>query len=407
MFMKKKIVYIGNFSFPLGNAVAKRVLGIGKALLLAGYDVTYIGESREIALGEISKEMIYEEFKYYNIHKPTSSIEHYLYKADVKNVCKKLKSWKENAEIAAVIFCGTKNAFFANAIVNECKKMKIPTIADSMDWLNSRTGNIIFDIVKQLDTNFELRVLNRKANAVIAISSYLAQYYQRKGLPTVVVPPISPYTSKPVSEKKDDNITFIYAGIPCRLGIPLKNANDAKDRLDLVIRLLYSIHKKGYNYQFYIYGLTKEQYAVVYPDQNLMVEQLVDARKIYFMGFAEEYIVREAIERADYAILLRDNNRVTMAGFPTKVSESISLGTPIITTETSDISTYVREGADGYFLDITDMDSAERKLIRILKGGKNVVEILKKQVRENDNFKPDSYVKTVSWVLDAAIKNIK
>lgn len=405
--MKKKIVYIGNFSFPLGNAVAKRVLGIGKVLWLAGYEVTYIGESEEVALGKISDEMVYEEFKYYNIHKPTSSFEHYMYSADVKNVCQKLHSWKKSDRITAVIFCGTKNAFFANAIVRECKKLKIPTIADSMDWLNSRTGNIVFDIVKQLDTNFELRVLNAKANAVITISNYLSQYYQRKGLPTVVVPPISPYTSRPVCSKDGDKVTFIYAGIPCRLGIPLKNVSDAKDRLDLVIQLLYSIYKKGYDYQFYIYGLTKEQYAVVYPHQNMMIEQLVDVGKVHFMGFAEENIVRKAIEMADYTILLRERNRVTMAGFPTKISESISIGTPVITTDTSDISTYVKEGIDGYFLDITDMDSAEQKLVHILCGGKDLVKVMKQQARANVNFQPNSYVKTISWILNTAIKSMK
>ncbi|MBS5797845.1 MAG: glycosyltransferase, partial [Dysgonomonas mossii] len=37
-----------------------------------------------------------------------------------------------------------------------------------------------------------------------------------------------------------------------------------------------------------------------------------------------------------------------------KFSESISCGTPVITTNTSDIKDYLLEGENGYFIDIDD-----------------------------------------------------
>lgn len=398
--MGKKIVYVGNFAFPLGNAVAKRVLGIGTALSLAGYDVIYIGEDKDVKLGEISEEMHYEQFRYYNIHKPISQIEHYRYIRDVKNIRKKLQEWQKNGEISALIFCGTKSALFAYNIVRVCKKLQIPIIADSMDWLNSRTGNLLFDFIKQLDINFELCFVNKKADVIIAISEYLKRYYEKCGLETVVIPPICPYNSMISYNNKNDRISFIYAGVPCRLGRPLKRAEDAKDRLDLAIRLLYSIHKKGYDYQFQVYGLSKEQYVVIYPEQNSMIEELTAFGKLSFMGYAKEDVVRKAVEVADFTILLRNTNRVTMAGFPTKIAESISLGTPVITTETSDINKYICDGIDGYFLDILNMEKAEEKLVHIIEQREYCIEILKKNTRENNCFRPKTYVEKLEWVLD-------
>ena len=40
-----------------------------------------------------------------------------------------------------------------------------------------------------------------------------------------------------------------------------------------------------------------------------------------------------------------------MAGFPTKVSESISLGIPVITNNTSDLKKYICNGVNGYMIE--------------------------------------------------------
>ena len=53
------------------------------------------------------------------------------------------------------------------------------------------------------------------------------------------------------------------------------------------------------------------------------------------------------ISQADFTILLRDSKTCTNAGFPTKVSESLSLGVPVIANATSDIAMYVRDMVNG------------------------------------------------------------
>lgn len=46
---------------------------------------------------------------------------------------------------------------------------------------------------------------------------------------------------------------------------------------------------------------------------------------------------------------IREKTRKTMAGFPTKVVESMSLGTPVITTDASDLADYIKHGENEFW----------------------------------------------------------
>lgn len=388
----KQIVYVGSYNFPLGDAVAKRVFGIGKVLTSAGYRVSFIGENAEVENGTISEDRQYEGFRYCLLHKPTSSKEHYQYRGDIKCVEKKLKKWAVEGEIAAVFFCGTKCALFADRLVKMCKKMNIPTIADSMDWLEIHTGNILFDLIKQADITYELCHVNKKADGVLAISRYLSDYYSKRGMNTVVIPPVSPYERTAVNTRVNEKVTLVYAGIPCRLGKPLKNRSDAKDRLDIAIDLAYEAFLAGCSFIFRIYGLTKEQYCVVFPEQQRIIRDLVAAGIVEFMGYAKENIVRAAVREADFTVLLREKNRTSEAGFPTKISESITLGSPVITTDTSDVGLYLKEGIDGFFLDIGDLHAAKNKFVEILQQESEKIINIKQNVIRNKAFEFSTYI---------------
>ena len=52
-----------------------------------------------------------------------------------------------------------------------------------------------------------------------------------------------------------------------------------------------------------------------------------------------------------------------MAGFPTKFSESISCGVPVITTQTSDLSDYLQDGITGFWLE-KDIEKSVNKIFK-------------------------------------------
>jgi len=401
------VIYIGNYRFPMGDAVAKRVLGMGKALNFAGYKTLFIGEDPSVLSGCISNVQHYGTFEYCNIHHASNAAEHYLYRKDLRVIKQQISDWMERYHVQAVILCGTKCAFLAYEISKTPKsifaqKRNIMVFADSMDWLTSHTGNRLFDMLKQLDTTLEIKVVNKKMNGIICISKYLANYYQTKGKKTVTIPPLSPYDRPKMTAERNGKIRLIYAGIPCRLGRELINPSDAKDRLDLAIKMLYELAKNGVDFEFIIYGMTKEDYDIVFPHQNQATDFLVKEKQLFFMGKQDEAIVKEAVANADFTILLRENNRTSMAGFPTKVSESITLGTPVITTDTSDIKDYLSDYVC-YFIDLHNLFEAGETLRRILSS--DSTERMRNKIfsLKNDSFEPEKYAE----VLVSFIKRCK
>ena len=54
------------------------------------------------------------------------------------------------------------------------------------------------------------------------------------------------------------------------------------------------------------------------------------------------------MSEADYLVIWREQNRVNAAGFSTKFVESVTVGTPVITTDTGELRKYIIEYALGY-----------------------------------------------------------
>ena len=61
-------------------------------------------------------------------------------------------------------------------------------------------------------------------------------------------------------------------------------------------------------------------------------------------------MAQNEIMNSDFTILLRDSKVSTNAGFPTKVSESLALGVPVLSNITSDLCNYIIDGKNGFVL---------------------------------------------------------
>jgi glycosyltransferase involved in cell wall biosynthesis len=73
--------------------------------------------------------------------------------------------------------------------------------------------------------------------------------------------------------------------------------------------------------------------------------------RIVWHGRVPHESVPQYLAAADFSVLLRRPERYAMAGFPTKVVESLATGTPVIVNHTSDLSEYIRDGKEGIVVD--------------------------------------------------------
>lgn len=368
---KKIVLYIGNFSFPNGNAAGKRVLANGKVMQEMGHEVIFIGMSKEVTdstpLKKTKRE--YDGFTYYNFPYPKSNLDWVNYNKAYKKLTDLLESEGLIGGLDLVIYYGSPSlSLFNMKLIRYCKAQNIKIVADCVDWLIVKNNSIIFNIIKWADNTYQKAYLNKKADTIITISKYLSDYYSGKGCNTVIIPPLS--TFKKINSIENENIcndnqvVLMYAGLPFRIGSRVKNSSYLKDRIDKTIIMLWRAKKRGCNFLFNIYGFTKEDYLMSIPEQEGYIKDL--GSSIVFHGFMSNNEIVESVKKSDFTILIRDVNRATMAGFPTKVSESISCGTPVITNRTSDLEEYIVEGKNGYILEMENEAIADDKLYKIL-----------------------------------------
>ena len=84
---------------------------------------------------------------------------------------------------------------------------------------------------------------------------------------------------------------------------------------------------------------------------------------ITFTGRIARNEVLKHLESADFTMLLRpENERYAMAGFPTKVVESLSTATPVICNYTSDLKLYLKDGENSIILEDTSAESCANAL---------------------------------------------
>lgn len=341
---KKTVVYIGNFDRPDKSAAGKRVYGIAKILEELGYNIYLLGKENSFEDKVMySSNIFYYSFPKFSIIKPHSYIdwfERFLLEKDIRP--------------EFVIRYGSPSLAYFDFLLNKWgKKNKIPIIADVVDWLSSDGKNLIFNIIKTIDTFLEKAIFNKQCDGLIVISNYLMEYYTKCSKKYVIIPPLVEHNLFSVFSKKVDNskIKIIYAGCPFRKGIEIKKTGKIKDRLDLCILVISELSKE-FEIEFNIYGLTEEEYRIAFPKHK----ELIKSDAIVFHGKVPMKEVQKEISKSDYLLLVREKTRATMAGFPTKIVESLSCGTPVITTDTSDLKDYIIADYNGHIVDINNLD---------------------------------------------------
>ena len=297
---QKIIFYVGNFNKPEVNAAGKRVYGNALVLSSIGYYVILIGKSKDKVL--LGNPVSYgERIKFYSF--PDVNV------VNTKEYIKYIEVVKRMEGIPEIIirYGSPGLAIFDKVLLKHFRKQNIKIIADVVDWLTPDGRNIIFNSIKSCDTYMEKAIFNAKSDGVIAISSYLGNYYKKKVKNVVVIPPIVQEYKK--NTANNDIVNIMYAGEPFRTGIKVKDVHKIKDRLDIAVEALYEVYRRGIgNFRFDIYGITKEQYLVAFPEHKAIIDN--SSEVIYFNGKKPMAEIQAKLTRSDFSILLRDVTRV-------------------------------------------------------------------------------------------------
>lgn len=343
-------------SFPNGGAAARRILGNALSLISAGYEVI-------IGSGQLPKNQsgTTEEFQGISIHsigertaeeKPVL-IKHLIY----TQMGKKTVNWLKTLNplpTAIILYSGDMP--YLLRLMPWCKKHSIPIVYEASEWYDP--GNMPGGRYSPYRINFEItmRYLVPRIKNVLTISSYLDNHYQRLGCQTVCVPPTIDTLNfqVPVKTHSCPQITIGYTGTP-----------GTKDIFDNYLEALLQVDPTGEQFRLNVAGLS---------EADLLNYPAIKSRKIkvlpsvvHSIGKVSHGDAIRLIGDCDFSILLRYPKRYAQAGFPTKVVESMAMGTPVICNLTSDLHKYIQDGISGIVCKDHQVESLIDALYRVEK----------------------------------------
>jgi len=389
---KGTILYVGGFELPDKNAAAHRVLSNGKIFRELGYKVVFIDVDKTLPYDSdiLTTNKDVQGFECWSIPYPNSKIEwfKYLTKIDFMNVMT-----KKYSDINVVVAYNYPALALRN-LNKYCLNKNIKIIGDCTEWYSTKGTSIVFKIIKGLDSFYRMKIVQKQLDGIIVISEYLEKYYGvSKNI--VRIPPLVDIDESKwkVSRLKssNDKLRLIYSGSPG------KN----KDKINKLIESLYFL-REFENYEMKVVGITKEEYFQYYPQDRDKIRGL--GERVIFMGRLSHHESIQQLKNSDFSIFIRENNRLTKAGFPTKFVESISCGIPVITTNTSDLNQYLIDGFNGFYIH-EDVNKSIDKIREILSLSRNEVDNIKGNCVNSVNFNYDNYFDVCQKFIDGVIKN--
>ena len=325
----KRFLYVGGFELPDKNAAAHRVVGIAKALKELGHEVYFLNYT-----SPANEESWKTYFGFQCYEKPKRGLVKQI--TDITDVLKIIGEKK----IDSVLMYNYPSIAMSK-LLKWCKKASIKCYADATEWYVTESISL-YALIKNWDSETRMKKLHFKTDGVIAISEFMYQYYKDKVL-TVKIPPIVDIQDdKWVGDlqKDSERCVFVYAGTP----------SAQKECLDKIVN---AVEKTETPALLQIIGISKEQYETMYQTRYT-------GTKTEFLGRVDHTRVITLVKQANWSVIIRENNQVVKAGFPTKLVESISCGTPVIVNHFSNIEDYLDE-SNSIVCEIDDIDYAIEK----------------------------------------------
>jgi glycosyltransferase involved in cell wall biosynthesis len=384
----KYILYIGEMEFPDKNAAAQRVL--------ANCKIIEESTKREIVIVGLNSSI--KETPDYNIAETVYSIEgfkvyEYPYPKTSKQWLKYITQIDYVKYIVNILGVDQVDAIVAYnypAIALErlrlfCKKNNMKIISDTTEWYGKSQRNFPGNIVKDLDTFLRMRVINKKCKNVICASEYLENYYTKHNCNVLNIPSLvndfsSKFPQEPIYNKKNFKL-YCYVGSPGR--------SKEKDRLDWIVTSFYKLKDLQYDFKLIFAGVDQKSFLEIYPELKEIVNQLKD--RIEFKGRVPHQEALNIIATSDFSLFARVENRVTSAGFPTKLAESYGCNTPIITTPSSNVKNYIINGKTGFVSTTCHEESFYNAILESAKLDNESIKDMKSLIKDKNPMSLPNY----------------
>lgn len=345
---KGTIIYYGGFTLPDKSAAANRVVSNGKIFSALGYKTVFIGAAPSDESFDGLRNVSGYENMFEHAH-PKSTKQWLTHMFSVEHIEAVMKNY---GDVKKIILYNVP-MFTLMKAKKVFSKRNIEVCYDCTEWTKDTDGSLPKRLFKAFDEILISSFAHKVADGMIAISSMMEKKY-KKAKKLVVLPPLVDINDEiwhQPTEEHEGIFEFCFAGIP----------DGKKESLDKVVEAFCSINKK--NTRLRIIGITEDDFSRIYPD--CFIPKNV-RNKMLFMGRLSHRETIKHVLGCDCYIFIRRSDKRNNAGFPTKFAESFTCGVPIITTDVSDVGSYITKSGRGTLLkDMTVQNVSEAMLYQL------------------------------------------
>ncbi len=348
-----RAVIITENKYPLGDAGAIRQHAMAKILQELGYDVTIVGYGSYT--GKRLNE--YEGIKYISLRaKSENKLIRLLYR--VLFGYRAVRYVKKHIKTPSLIMLVDTLPYAWKLIESFGVKNNIKLIHDSVEWYSPEefsNGEKNIEYILKEKTNTQN--INKNWN-VIAISKYLEEHFKNTAESVIRVPVIMDTKSILFEVDKlphSSKTHFVYVGAPAKKDY-LKEIVEGFELLEKEYKDLCELH---------IVGITEKELINTCGVNETTVNALKGLLSMH--GRLPHPEAVRWVREADYTLLLRDADlRYAKAGFPTKIVESLSCGTPPVCNISSDLGMYLKDGENAFISESHRPEDLKNTLVRAI-----------------------------------------
>jgi len=362
-----RIVILGWVKFPFASAGASRVRMLSKGWIEEGAVVHLITTATlqsDENPGKGDSEFSLEGFTYESTQIESKSTFPFKHLRIIQHISSLMTSWKRVRQLIAenkcdVLYLWGWSGLGCYPVIKIARKNKIPFFFDICEWFPRQRFKWWFINPLFYDDLIGRMLPGKDCGGIIAITNYIAQKYEKKSLPVVIVPAINDFSVSSL------NISTTKGNVSNKLSVLYAGFCKPDDGVDYLLGAIKIVANNDIPVELTIIGADGKSGTSLQYQQQCEQDQI--DKLVHFRGMVSESDYSKLLSSAGVLILPRKNCQVNLAAFPTRLPEFLATGRPVLTTDVPDISLYLEADIHAKIVEADRADAIATGLIDLWK----------------------------------------